>query len=165
VERPHAQLFASLPRNANVLSSSHPDNALEKDLGVKIDPENILDHHVLQRQANLLVDLNHQRNEAFKKLAADWEIHKKSPEVVTAAHSDDHTSGEAYEALAGLGDGVVAHTMLEYFKDASGWWHELLHHQIHGEKSGSGTFRKDRLFKDWKTWFEHHDHDAAPKET
>jgi hypothetical protein len=150
-------------RYANTLSSSCLDNALEKDAGVKIDPDNGFDHHVLQRQANLLVDLNHQRNQAFKTLAASWQAHKKTPEVATAAHSDAHTSGEAYEALAGLGDGVVAHSMLEYVKDVDGWWHELLHHQLHGEKSNSGVFQKNQLFKDWKTWFEHHDHHAAPK--
>lgn len=36
-------------------------NALERDLEYKVDPRDILNYKVLQRQANFTVNMNHKR--------------------------------------------------------------------------------------------------------
>lgn len=58
---------------------------------------------------------------------------------------------------------IVAHAMLEYYRDQHGWWHELLHELVHGKVSGADVFFKPVLFASWKDWFENKDHKDAPK--
>lgn len=138
------------------------DNALEKDAGVKVDPSNIFDHNVLQRHANLIVDMNHDRNEAFAANVAQWQDHQDKNSL--SANSKDYVSGDAYKALVNMGPGVIGHVMDRYEREQDGWWHELLHEIVHGKPSGQGTFYKKRLFDDWKGWFESGKaHDEAPK--
>ena len=140
------------------------DNALEKDEGVKVDPNNVLDHNVLQRHANLILDMNHQRNEAFTSKAAEWQEHQEQNAL--SANSTDYVSGDAYKSMVQMGPSVIGHVMDKYANEPDGWWHEMLHEIVHGKPSGAGTFFKDRLYADWKTWFENgQPHDAAPKNT
>lgn len=63
-----------------------------------------------------------------------------------------------------MGPSVIGHVMEKYASEPSGWWHEMLHEIVHGRKGGPGSFFKDRLYQDWKTWFENGlAHEAAPK--
>jgi hypothetical protein len=129
---------------------------------VKVDPNNILDHNVLQRHANLVVEMNHQRKEAFNSKTAAWEEHKDNNAF--SANSADLTTGDAYNSMVQMGPSVIGHVMGKYAEEPSGWWHEMLHEIVHGIKSGGGTFYKDRLYEDWKKWFENgHPLEAAPK--
>lgn len=53
-----------------------------------------------------------------------------------------------------MGPSIIAHVMLEYYDDQSGWWHELLHELVHGRVSGADVMFKDVLFEEWKDWFD-----------
>ena len=53
-----------------------------------------------------------------------------------------------------MGPSVIGHVMEKYANDRNGWWHEMLHEIVHGEKDGPGPLFKNSLFQDWKNWFE-----------
>lgn len=61
--------------------------------------------------------------------------------------------GEGYWALAEMGPSIVALVMLEYYEDPSGWWFDLLHELVHGERSASPVVFKSELSAAWRTWF------------
>lgn len=61
-----------------------------------------------------------------------------------------------------LGPSIIANVMAEYAADQDGWWHELLHELVHGERGG-GTFFKAHMYERWRDWFEKGDHNQAPK--
>ncbi|KAH8900764.1 hypothetical protein GQ53DRAFT_815623 [Thozetella sp. PMI_491] len=136
-------------------------NALEKDIGVKVDPESVLDYLTLQRHANLVVEMNHQRNKTVDEHVVSWQAHQDKHAF--SALSTDYVSGEGYENLIGMGEGIIGHVMAKYAAEPDGWWHELIHHIVHGSKAGPGTFFKERLFQEWKVWFENEPHAEAPK--
>lgn len=138
------------------------DNALEQDEEAKVDPENLLDHNVVQRHANLIVDMNHARATAFAAKADAWAQHQEDNSL--SANSSDYVSGDAYQSMVKMGPSVIGHAMEKYAKEPSGWWHEMLHEILHGRKAGQGTFFKDRLHQDWKKWFEDGlSHNEAPR--
>ena len=126
-------------------------NALEKDEGVKIDPSNVLDHHVLQRQANLIVNMNHERAATLASKVNEW---KEYQDTLLSGNSKDYLDHDSYRSMVQMGPGVMGHVMHHYADDPSGWWSEMLHEMAHGNKSGTRTFYKDRLFADWQKWFE-----------
>ena len=133
-------------------TNARPDNALEQDEEAKVDPANLLDHNVVQRHANLIVDINHARATAFSANANAWAQHQDDNSL--SANSATYVSGDAYQSLVSMGPSVIGHALEKYAKEPSGWWHELLHEIVHGYKAGPGTFFKDRLKRDWKDWFE-----------
>jgi hypothetical protein len=139
--------------------AAHLYDVLEKDEGVKVDPSNILDYAVMQRHANLLVDMNHQRNVAFEDRVVAWKDKQQRNRL--SSSSSAYVSGEAYESLVELGEGIIANVMIEYVKEPGGWWHVLLHRIIHGE-TVRGSFVKDQLYNDWKEWFEQKPYTEAP---
>ena len=127
-----------------------------------MDPENVLDHNVAQRHANLIVDINHARATAFAAKADAWAQHQEDNSL--SANSADYASGDAYQSMVTMGPSVIGHALEKYAKEPHGWWHEMLHEIVHGQKGGPGTFFKDRLHQDWKNWFENGlPHEAAPK--
>jgi len=128
---------------------------------VKIDPNNLLDHNVLQRQANLIVDLNHQRNKGVEQTVAAWKDHQERNAL--KSYSGVHTEGDAYDDLVNFGPSVIGNLMVDYHGQQDGWHHELLHDIVHGEKSGNTTHFKEHSFNSWKEWFENGEHEDAPK--
>ena len=127
-----------------------------------MDPENVLDHNVVQRHANLIVDMNHARATAFAAKADAWAQHQEDNSL--SANSADYVSGDAYQSMVKMGPSIIGHVMEKYAHEPSGWWHEMLHEIVHGQKGGPGSFFKDRLYQDWKNWFENGlPHQAAPK--
>lgn len=129
---------------------------------MKVDPSNILDHNILQRHANLILEMNHHRNVAFAASAAQWQDHQDENSL--SANSADYVSGDAYQNLVKMGPGVIGHILSKYGSEQDGWWHELLHEIVHGLPSGKRTFFKERLLEEWKEWFETGKaHAEAPK--
>ncbi|KUI60876.1 hypothetical protein VP1G_08083 [Cytospora mali] len=145
-------------------------NALERDTKYKVDPGDIANFKVLQRQANLIdpeeqsaliIDLNHERTLKFDRLATAWAEQQR--EHIGANNSSAYTVDcDAYWELVDLGPSIIANAMIEYAAAQDGWWHELLHEIVHGERGG-GTFFKPQLYEAWKDWFENKDYDQAPK--
>ncbi|ROV99684.1 hypothetical protein VSDG_03026 [Cytospora chrysosperma] len=154
---------------------TNPDNfmavvlydKLETDFSYKVDPKDISNYKVLQRRTNLIstariiVDLNLQRNVDVEDALRSWAELRERRSVF--GNSNMFTDGDGYYTLTEMGPSIISHVMLEYYKDQSGWYHELLHHLVHGKVSGSGMFFKQVLFESWKDWFEHKDHKDAPE--
>ncbi|KAF7371302.1 Acyl carrier protein-like [Mycena sanguinolenta] len=144
-------------------------NVLEKDERVKVHPEhgapsthgNLLDYCVLQRQANLLVDMNDARTQAINSKHAAW--YELCESVAHSSNSSSRTESDEYEDLLGMGASAIPQHMLEYANNPDGWHHELLHETVHGQRSGTGTWFKDREYQQWVDWFEHKDYRDAPK--
>jgi len=138
------------------------DNSLEKDEGVKVNPENIMDYHWLQRHAHLILEMNHQRNLTFASTVARWREHQQENRF--SSNSADYTSGDAYDSLVQMGQGIIGNVMDQYANKQDGWWHEMLHEIVHGRRSGAYQFSKHLFYADWKEWFESGEPlDAAPK--
>lgn len=85
-------------------------------------------------------------------MVKEWKDHQEA--VHFSSHSEDHIDSEAFSTIVAMGQSVIGHAMEAYSKEPDGWWHEALHQIVHGEPSGSNTFFKDKLFGDWKKWFE-----------
>ena len=138
------------------------DNSLEKDEGVKVNPENIMDYHWLQRHAQLILEMNHQRNLTFASTVARWREYQQENQL--SSNSAHYTSGNAYASLVQMGQGIIGNVMDQYANEQDGWWHEMLHEIVHGRRSGAHQFSKHLLYADWKEWFEGGEPlDAAPK--
>lgn len=138
------------------------DNALDKAVEATVDPANVLDHAALRRHANLIVDMNQQRTVAFNSKAALWDDHQE--ENSFSSNSEDYAAGSAYNSMVKMGPSVIGHAMNAYAHDPHGWWHEMLHEIVHGQKSGDGNYYKQKLHQSWKSWFESGaPHEEAPK--
>lgn len=111
--------------------------------------------------ASLILENNLACNTAFDSNLALWKEHLDLNAL--ANNSSQKTEGDGYWNLVDQGTRIVARLMLEYYEDPSGWWHELLHEVIHGDKSGSPVFFKDALFEQWKGWFEKGEWKDVPK--
>lgn len=106
--------------------------------------------------------MNHARAQAFAAKAKDWTQHQEDHSL--SANSADYVSGDAYQSMVRMGPSLIGHALEKYAQETGGWWHEMLHEIVHGRKGGPGTFFKDRLHQDWKTWFENGlPQEAAPK--
>ena len=128
-----------------------PDNAVEQDSNVKVDPTNVLDYNVLQRHANLIIDMNHVRASTFASHVRTW---RQYQDELLSANSKDYLDHQSYRSIVQMGPGIIGYVFQEYVDEPGGWWHELLHEIVHGRTSGAGTFFKDRLYAEWKAWFE-----------
>ncbi|KAK4149506.1 hypothetical protein C8A00DRAFT_18816, partial [Chaetomidium leptoderma] len=85
-----------------------------------------------------IINLNHERNEAVETGLAVWAEHRAENQF--ANNSADHTQGQGYWDLVAEGPCIIARLMLDYYDGHGGWWHELLHEILHGEKSGSPVY-------------------------
>lgn len=115
---------------------------------------------VLQRQANLIVDLSYRRTRHFNSYVEGWKKHC----VISGASSirAHYAIGQDYRNLVELGPGVVAETMLEYKKDKSGWWFALLQEVVHGVETEFTDLDRPGLYLAWSNWLEKEEHDKAP---
>jgi hypothetical protein len=69
----------------------------------------------MQRHASLLINMNHQRNEAVKSLFTAWAIREEENSLSSFSHI--FTSGEAYDGLVELGGVIIGHIMNGYAKE------------------------------------------------
>lgn len=96
--------------------------------------------------------MNHARAQAFAAKTDGWAQHQEDNSL--SANSADYVAGDAYHSMVRMGPSVIGHVMEKYAHEPSGWWHEMLHEIVHGQRVGPGTFFKRVLHQDWKTWFE-----------
>lgn len=156
----------SLLQISNCLSlRTSTDNALEQDVRYKVDPydlaglgyqralsslpryqtfplEQVLKSSQTRRappHPPLRISLDHRFNHtrllAFRLPATTW-----SAEQAAESGSNDScaytTECDAFWSLVGLGPGTITYCILRYVKEPDGWWHELLHKLVHGERGG-----------------------------
>lgn len=137
------------------LEEQQPDDEDTKD-------RNNSDEEVqLQAAASIILEKNLERNKAVDLNVQLW---IEFEDTVHSNGSSDYLDGEGYWALSGdFGPSIVTHIMLEYYKNQDGWWQELLHEVVHGERPGTPVFFKPDLFARWKMWFEHGEWKDVPK--
>lgn len=115
----------------------------------------------MQLAARDIINMSFDRSTDLKDALDAWaEFRVQRQNYSSSFH---FTEGEGYWGLVDLGPSIIAPVMLEYYNDQGGWWHELLHELVHGQVSGAGVFFKSVLFESWKDWFEHKNHEDAPK--
>lgn len=77
-----------------------------------------------------------------------------TPPVCFSNNSIAFFDGDGYWNLVDLGASIVTPVMLRYYQDPTGWWYDLLHELLHGERGAAPVIFKDVLFARWKMWFE-----------
>lgn len=171
--------------------NSLKDNHLETDKHAKVDPEDIANYLTLNRHANLIVELNHERRQRFRVHITAWKARRAqnastttstttnsaspSPERTTtttttppavaaaASAADPDTACPEYEALVAMGSGIIAHVMLEYRRDRAGPWHKLMH-QLVCEMPATEEGAEgagEGAYERWRDWFEQQEHHEA----
>lgn len=169
----------------SLINNPKPDNHLETDKHAKVDPQDIANYLTLNRHANLIVELNHERRQRFRVHAEAWKARRarnlritttNSPptsEASTTPTPDPDTTCPEYASLVAMGSGIIAHVMLEYRRDRTGPWHKLMHQLVcerpaegegdgvpgvgvgAGVRSGVGEYER------WCDWFEYQEHHEA----
>ncbi|KAL2265488.1 hypothetical protein VTJ83DRAFT_6588 [Remersonia thermophila] len=156
-------------------------NHLETDPAVKVSPKDVLNYLTLDRQANLIVELNHERAQQAQAGIEAWRrqtqtgrqrraVEDKTCHVSEedAQHPDLDMSSAEHAALVGMGPGIVAHIMLAYAADRSGpWWRVM--HQLVCEKPAAAVEEEgdtkegeqQQQYERWRRWFEHMEHHEA----
>lgn len=115
----------------------------------------------MKATAFLIVEKNLTRNATVDHNLELWQ--DRLEETAICNSSCEKTDGEGYYGLVGMGPWIITRLMLEYYKEQTGWWHELLHELVHDEKSGSPVFFKPQLFEAWRAWFEGGEWKDVPK--
>lgn len=146
-------------------SFSFTDNEIETKPQFKVDRKNWLYYCTLQRHANLLVDINYDRykniEEALEELKAS--VQQKYDNIDT--NLTDYVDDDAYKRLTELGEGAIAHIMVEWKtssnEQANRIWELLINDIIHGRRLGNLESRLGH-WEDWSDWFENKDFDDAP---
>lgn len=118
----------------------------------------------MQQAARDVITFNHERNTELQEAVKSWaELKEERQHQQSSFH---FTEGPGYWTLTEMGPSIVAQMMLEYYKDQSGWWHELLHELIHGhthsQAQATACYFKGVLIESWVDWFEHKDYRDAP---
>ncbi|KAM4064925.1 hypothetical protein HRG_012783 [Hirsutella rhossiliensis] len=137
-------------------------NELEKNKGYLVDPSDPLNYNVLQRQANLIVDINYERNKLVQARIEALKAHCKRSHVHSNSSMD--TECEDYDGLRELGGSIISHLMLAS-KEPSGFWFELLHEMVHGfdSKTGLRIINFKEQYAAWNEWFQKGEHGQAPR--
>ncbi|AEO61709.1 hypothetical protein MYCTH_2130877 [Thermothelomyces thermophilus ATCC 42464] len=140
----------------------------EPSLIAKVDPEDVPNCLALNRHANLIVELNHERAQLTHTRMRAWKERCARLAASTSPYSncpDADIACEEYDALVQVGPSIIAHVMLEYSKDQSGPWYKLMY-QLVREKAMTSAAREDRWaeansYSLWRDWFEHRKHHEA----
>ena len=75
-----------------------------------MNPEDLINYKVLQRQANLIVDMNYDRNRVVQARIEAWKAHCTQNHIPSS--SPLHTDCEGYDRLLEMDGGIIAHLML-----------------------------------------------------
>lgn len=126
----------------------------------------MVNYHTLQRHANLLVELNHERAQHARERINAWKAHcaqqQQAQHVDSSGgdgnlNSDPDTACKEYDALVEMGPGITALVMLEYSKDQTGPWFLLMHHFVYEkplELGELGVLDVKEQYARWKDWME-----------
>jgi hypothetical protein len=139
------------------------DNHLETNPSAKIDPNDVLNYLTLNRQANLIVDLNHERARRAQERIEAWrkqtELRQKerleesgTAQGTASQEGDPDTSCAEYAALVDMGPGIVAQVMLAYAADKTGSWWKVMHRLVCEEEAQKT--QEEVQYERWREWFE-----------
>jgi hypothetical protein len=112
-----------------------------------------------------LVDINYDRYNNIEEALKQFKPSIQQKYCNLDTDLTDCADDDAYKRLTELGEGAIAHIMMEWKtnsdKQANRIWEILINEIIHGRRLGdlgSGLGR----WEDWKDWFENKDYDDAP---
>lgn len=142
-------------------------NAIEKTKRFKVNPQDILNFHNLERQASLVLELNIKRNAEFDNLVTAWEAwcRLQLPEG-GMVWMDDHsvTHNTWFRGIVNMGTTVLHRVMIRYRQNPEQPWHQLM-----GTIAFSGwyeeledNFDKQDLYQSWRRWFEEDEGEYHP---
>lgn len=143
---------------------SNKDNKIERNSHYKVDPRDTLDYNTLQRQANLIVDMNYERYNHVDRAIQNW---KESLKKYCNLDSNvtDLADDEAYKGLIEHGEGAIAHVMMEWKtntdEQASRLWETVIKRIVSGETTGLLESGSQGLAK-WSDWYENKDYEDMP---
>lgn len=138
-----------------------------------------MNYLTLNRQANLIVELNYERAERVKlcidackaRLSEQQRQQQQHP-----SHENADVFGGEYDALVAMGPSIIAHIMLEYSKDQTGPWFRLMHRLVYDQEVGGaltenggapfqdGVGDPQERYDAWKDWFEYESSSEATEE-
>ncbi|KAF2456249.1 hypothetical protein BDY21DRAFT_364962 [Lineolata rhizophorae] len=138
-------------------------NGLEKDKNYLVNPADLANYKVLQRQANLIVGMNYDRNKLVQARIEAWKAHCMRSHVQSS--SAMYTECQEYNELLELDGSIISHLMVAYSRDQTCFWFELLHEIVHGfgKKTGLRTIDFKQQYAAWNSWFQEMEHDKAPR--
>lgn len=138
------------------LTLSNKDNKIERNPNFKGDPRDTLDYNTLQRQANLIVDMNYERYNNIDRAVANWKESLKKYYNLDS-NVPNLADDEAYKSLVEHGEGAIAHVMLEWKtnteEQASRLWETVIKRIVSGETTGVTESGAQGLAK-WSDWYE-----------
>ena len=148
------------------------DNHIETNPQTKISPDDTLNYLILQRQANLIVELSHERTRQAKTRIQAWKArcaqhrgqHNSNNDLDTNQDLNTDTTCDEYNALVEMGPGIIAQVMLEYDKDRTGPWYKLMHQLVCERPMDGATTGRDGAegqYERWRGWFEYSEHHEA----
>ncbi|KAK3935737.1 hypothetical protein QBC46DRAFT_322766 [Diplogelasinospora grovesii] len=147
------------------------DNRLEKNRHYLVDPNDLLNYKVLQRQANLIVDMNYERNKLADADLKDWSAYCWKNQM-HSSNSGIFTDCQETQDLLSLGPSIVAHLMLAYGPDDLNTKHpgikfsyELLQRIVYGDGEETGLPYLDfkGMYVAWAEWFQRGEHSQTPR--
>jgi hypothetical protein len=148
-----------------VANIDETDNHLETDPQAKVDRDDVLNYHTLNRQANLIVELNHERTQRARACIEAWKVRVHNYQKGQEGSDSDVTSCDEYDALIKMGPSIVGLIMLEYSRDRAGPWHKVMYHLVCEKRMGLGNGEEvvdgQGQYERWQDWFEHCEHHEA----
>jgi len=116
---------------------------------MKVNPENINDSYILQRHANLLIDLNGNQNLVFDKHTKAWRDHIAA--VATSSKSGDKIDTDDFDALVDMGKRIIPNIMVSYASDKDAWWYMLIDKIF--VRQTPQIVKKPEQYNKWETWY------------
>lgn len=123
-----------------------------------------MDYNTLQRQANLIVDMNYERYNNIDRAIENW---KESLRKYCNLDSNvkDLANDEAYKSLVEYGEGAIAHVMLEWNtnteEQASYLWETVIKRIVHGQITAVSESGMQGL-ENWSDWYENKNFEDMP---
>src|SRR3954449_3021432 len=115
---------------------------------MKVNPRSFADSHIMQRHANLLVDMNGHRYKNFLAAVQGWISEREKNDVCL---STGLAQCENFRHIVEMGSSIIPSIMMMYAREKEGYWYLLLE-KITGSSTPEVVIRKV-LYEMWKKWF------------
>ena len=124
--------------------------------------DDVVNEETLRGLGNHIVEKNYERSLLLEERIANWKKH--NDEYSWGSSSTMYTNCDEYEYLLELGPSIIAACMIEYVNiGVAGWWWQLVHELIHGEKLVAHMIDRKILYEETVKWFNMGEHAEAPK--
>lgn len=115
---------------------------------MKVD-YNIIDSHIIQRHANVLIDRAGDINLRFEENVKFWYAYMETTN--TSSNSWAYIDCDAFLELVEMGTSIIPNVMNKFAEEKVGWWYMLLN-TITGRQGTQVTFKQFECPK-WSKWY------------